>query len=93
MHGWSPQLRSVTWPGLRVLLATQDNPSAPVGASSIQALAQIGLRRVRPITEILASAGMLDDDREPALDTWFIRRAADLPELIAAEFRIWFDVL
>ena len=36
---------------------------------------------------------MLDDDREPALDTWFIWRAADLPELMAAEFRIWFDVL
>ena len=57
MHGRSPQLRSVTRSGLRVLLATQDNPGALVRASSIQALAQIGFSHPRPITEILASAG------------------------------------
>ena len=63
-----------------------------VGASASRRSPRLA-SATRAVTEILAARGMLDEDRESALDTWFIRRAADLPELMAAEFRIWFDAL
>jgi hypothetical protein len=36
---------------------------------------------------------MLDDDRVPALDTWFDRAVKSLPEPMSTELRTWFEVL
>ncbi len=90
-HGWSRQLQSVTRSALRVLLATQDTPGAPIPATSVEALTQLAFNNVRAVTEILAAAGMLHEDRESALDTWFARRAGGLPEPMATEFRSWYQ--
>lgn len=92
-HGWGRQLQAVTRYALRVLLATQDTPGAPVTATDVEALTQLAFNNVRAVTEILAAAGMLCEDRESALDTWFTRRASGLPEPMAEEFRSWFEAL
>jgi site-specific recombinase XerD len=36
---------------------------------------------------------MLDDDRTPAIDRWFETRVAGLPDPMAGELRMWFDVM
>ena len=41
---------------------------------------------------VLAEADMLDDDRVPAIVSWFERETADLPPSIAKELGVWFDV-
>lgn len=92
-HGWGCQLQAVTRSALRVLLATQDTTGAPVSATDVEALTQLTFNNVRAVTEILAAAGMLEEDRESAMDAWFTRRASGLPEPMAAEFRSWFEVL
>ena len=92
-HGWSRQLQAVTRSALRVLLATQDTPGAPIPATDVAALTQLAFNNVRAVTEILAAAGMLHEDRESALDVWFTRRASGLPEPMAAEFRSWFEAV
>ena len=92
-HGWGRQLQAVTRSALRVLLATQDTPGAPIAATDVTALTQLAFNNVRAVTEILTAAGMLHEDRESALDNWFSRRADGMPALMAAEFRSWFEAL
>jgi hypothetical protein len=48
---------------------------------------------VRPVLTILDEVGMLDDDRTPAIETWFQRQVAGLPPQITAELCVWFDVV
>jgi hypothetical protein len=92
-HGWGRQLQAVTRSALRVLLATQDTPGALVPATDVEALTQLAFNNVRAVTEVLAAARMLCEDRESALGVWFTRRAGGLPEPMAAEFRSWFEAL
>jgi hypothetical protein len=46
-----------------------------------------------PVREVLAEAGLLDDDRVLAIHAWFIRATAGLPEPMASELRTWFEVM
>src|SRR6266542_233885 len=78
--------------GTRILLGLQDTPGAPVKASDILLLAQIGLS-ARPVRDVLAEAGMLDDDRVPAIEAWFTRAITGLPDPMASELRAWFEVM
>lgn len=48
---------------------------------------------LRQTLELFATAGMLDDDRIPAIRTWFERQIVGLPPTMANELRVWFDVL
>jgi hypothetical protein len=45
------------------------------------------------VRQMLAEAGMLDDDRVPAVEAWFSRSVAGLPEPMASELRTWFEVM
>jgi hypothetical protein len=76
-HGWSKTRRNDARKGIRILLSLQDTPGAVIKASEVAQLDQVSLA-VQPILDILASAGMLDDDRQPALIRWFARQVAGL---------------
>jgi len=91
LHGWSVWVLERTRRALRILLALQDTPGASILASDVAALSAIGLP-VRPTSEVLASVGMLVDDRVPAIVRWFGQQVADLPEQIRTELGVWFDV-
>ncbi|MEV7929075.1 hypothetical protein [Kitasatospora sp. NPDC088779] len=77
--------------GLRILLATQDVPGAPIKASEAARLNDIRLP-FGPVLDVLAAAGLLDDDRVPAIVPWFERKTAGLPDPMAEELRTWFDI-
>jgi integrase len=51
------------------------------------------LNNLKSVLDVLTAAGMLDDDREPALDTYVHHHAGTLAEPMAAEFRQWYEVL
>jgi len=91
-YGWSRTLTEKTRRGLRILLGMQDTPGAPVPASDVALLAvlKISVPRVR---EVLADAGLLDDDLTPAIVRWFPGYIADLPEAIRGELTVWFEVM
>lgn len=93
-HGWCNNLAVIVRRGLRVLLATQDTPGAPITASAAAQLAQLPhFAHVRAVLEVLQDTGLLDDDRHHCLEDWFTRRTADLPEDMAGEVRTWFRAL
>jgi hypothetical protein len=91
-HGWSDNRRKTVRQAIRILLALQPTPGAPIRASDVARMATIGLP-VRPVLTILEHAGMLDDDRTPAIERWFDRQVAGLPGAMANELRLWFEVL
>jgi hypothetical protein len=91
-HGWSRTRVVTARQALRILLGLQDTPGVPIKASQVAEIAQIGLA-VQPVLEILATIGMLDDDREPSVVAWFAKQIDRLPEPMTSEVRVWFDVL
>jgi len=91
-QGWTPLITEDTCHGLRILLGLQDAPGAPLKASEVAALRGIDLP-VWSVLEVLADAGLLEEDRTPALDAWFDRTIAGLPDTMTDELRAWFTVM
>jgi hypothetical protein len=91
-HGWSATHRKRVRLGLRVALGTEQGPPNRVRASTVVALSALGLSGVDLVLMVLSEAGVLDDDRIAAVESWFERVVADLPTEITEEMRVWFDV-
>lgn len=91
-HGWSKQARNRTRAAIRALLSIQDTAGAPIKASLVAELDPVTFP-VQPVLDVLAAVGMLDDDREPSVLAWYHHQVVGLPEPMATEVRIWFDVL
>lgn len=90
LRGWSPRTLSLTQRGLRILLAVH-GPGELVRASTIRQLTA----RTMPfphIADVLAAAGVLDDDRPDTLATWLDEQFAGLPAQIRAELDAWLNV-
>jgi integrase len=77
---------------LRILLGTQDTPGAPIAASTVLELTAIELP-VRPALEVLAAAGLLADDRVPAVLRWAATQIASLPAPMRCELEVWMQVM
>jgi integrase len=91
-HGWSARTASRTRRAIAILLSTQDTPGAPLTASEIAALTQLELP-VRATLEVIAEAGLLEDDRAPAIHPWFGAQITGLPDPMTAELGTWFHVM
>jgi hypothetical protein len=91
-HGWSKTRINQARQGIRILTALHDSPGAPMHASHVTVVEHFGLS-YQPILDVLAGAGLLIEDRQPALLAWFTRQITGLPEPMDSEVRTWFDVL
>lgn len=91
-HGWSSSTRLDVRAGVRLLLRTQDDPAVVIRATAVLELRKVGISAPGVLT-VLEAAGMLDDDREPALVCWCERQLATLPAPMAAELRVWIEVM
>ncbi|MEH0449678.1 hypothetical protein QA811_40270 [Streptomyces sp. B21-102] len=87
-RGWARRRLSAVRRGLHVLLAVQDTPGAPVPATLIDELTGIGLP-ARLLHEFLAAHRFAEDDRTPAVDAWFARATAGLPEPMTGQLAHW----
>lgn len=90
LRGWSPRTLSLTQRALRILLAVHVS-GEPVRASTIRQLTA----RTMPfphIADVLAAAGVLDDDRPDTLAVWLDEQLAGLPAQIRAELDTWVNV-
>jgi hypothetical protein len=94
-HGWSKTRLNAARRALRTLLAIQDTPGAPIPASQVTRLDQLGLpvHGVHGVLDVLATAQMLHDDRPPSIHAWFARHLDGLPEPMLSEVQAWFDAL
>ena len=90
-HGWSRAVTERAQRGVRILLGLQHTPGALIKASDVALLSRISIS-VRGVAEVLAEAGMLEDDSVPAIARWFPVHIAELPAELRAELAVWFDV-
>jgi len=91
-HGWSKNTTMRTRTAMRVLLADKTDTVPFICATEVEALLGHGLH-VSPTLAVLGEIGILDDDRIPAIETWFETHIEGLPATMTQELRMWFDVL
>jgi hypothetical protein len=87
LRGWSPRTLSLTQRGLRILMAVH-GPGEPVRASTVRQLTARNMPFPH-IADVLAAAGVLDDDRPDTLAAWLNEQLAGLPDQIRAELDAW----
>lgn len=93
-HGWSRRLINVVAASLRALQAWQDTPGTPISASDARRLLrQRDHTTVESTLEVLAVAELLDDDRVPAVRTFFLNKIAGLPAPMTAQLEVWYSVM
>jgi hypothetical protein len=91
-HGWPPSAIKRARIGMRVLQGIQDTPGAILLASDALLLNQVHLAALNVI-EVATAAGLMLDDRQPAIHAWFATNTAGLPTPMRAELREWFDIM
>ncbi len=87
-RGWNPRIRAEIHRALTVMLAAC-TPGEKIPWSALAPALRRRDLSVSRTAEILALAGLLDDDRVPALDTWIESRLTGLAPGIAACARSW----
>jgi len=91
-RGWSDKQTRNARITLRVLQARHGLTAGPISANDVLALKALGLT-IRLAMIVLTDNDLLLEDRVPQLHKWFTRQIHPLPEPMASELRIWFDVL
>ena len=91
-HGWPKGYTATIQRGIRIMLGVQDTPAAPIRRSDILLLSSIK-HSAATVTEVIAAAGMLEDDIEPQVVRWFNAKTAALPEPMRKELGIWLEVM
>ena len=86
--GWSSRQIKDTCMGVRIVLGLRDSTADPVKASHVEQLKTLDLP-VWTVLKVLAAAGMLEEDRTPALDAWFTNQLTGLPPAMTAEVTTW----
>jgi len=91
LRGWSPRTLSLAQRGLRILMAVH-GPGEPVKATTVRQLTARNMPFPH-IIDILAAAGILEDDRPDTLAIWLDEQLAGLPVQIRAELDTWLSLL
>jgi hypothetical protein len=91
-YGWRRTKAERVQRAIRIMLGIQDTPGAPIRRSDIALLSRIK-HSAAVVADVLAEAGMLEDDRTPAIVRWFPIQIADLPEPMRHELGVWFEVM
>jgi site-specific recombinase XerD len=91
-RGWNPRIQAETARALAVMLASY-HPGEKIPWSALEPALRPRDLSVSRTAEILTIAGLLDDDRVPALGTWAEGKLAGLAPGFAACARSWLDAL
>ncbi|WP_328619911.1 hypothetical protein [Streptomyces sp. NBC_00354] len=91
-YGWSHGTICDVRAGVNIMLGFQDTPGVAITATDVAVLTEVNLP-IRHVLAILSEAGMLEDDRVPALTTWFERQVHGLPEPMTEELSSWFRIM
>jgi hypothetical protein len=91
-HGWPRSTIFRAQRSMRVLQLMQDTPGAMLLASDAIRLQEIGLTAI-PIIDVATAAGVMLDDRQPAIHAYFDTTTAGLPDPMLTELNEWFTVM
>lgn len=90
--GWSPGKAERVQRGIRIMLGIQDTPGAAIRRSDVLQLSRIK-HSAATVAEVIAAAGLLEDDIAPPVVRWFHANTSDLPEPMRRELTVWLDVM
>jgi hypothetical protein len=91
-RGWNPQLTAELDRALVVVLSGHADGERLRRSELVGVLHRYGIS-VDRVAEVLAQAGLLDDDRVPALEFWCNDKLTELAPGIAADARGWVHTL
>ena len=91
-RGWPKSTIHRTQRSMRILQLMQDTPGAMLLATDAMRLQQIGLTAI-PVIDVATAAGVMLDDRQPAIHASFVATTAHLPAQMRTELTQWFDVM
>ncbi|HEY3261761.1 MAG TPA: hypothetical protein VGJ95_16100 [Pseudonocardiaceae bacterium] len=91
-RGWKRTKTEHTQRAIRIMLGIQDTPGAAIRRSDVALLSRIKYSAA-VVADVLAAAGMLAEDRKPAVVRWFDATVVDLPAPMRRELDVWFDVM
>src|ERR1019366_6229378 len=91
-YGWTTQKAERIQRAIRIMLGIQDTPGAAIRRSDVALLSQIK-HSAAVVADVLGEAGMLEEDREPAVVRWFSAAIADLPAPMRHELSVWFGIM
>lgn len=90
--GWTVVKTERVKRGIRILLGIQETPGAAIRRSDVALLSRIK-HSASVVARVLEAAGMLVEDRQPAVVRWFHATIAELPAPMRNEMGVWFEVL
>lgn len=91
-YGWTKGKAETIQRAIRIMLGIQDTPGAPIRRSDVALLSRIK-HSAAVVADVLAEAGMLEEDRVPPAVRWFNAAITGLPEPMKQELVVWFDVM
>jgi hypothetical protein len=91
-YRWPKTKADRTRRAVRILLGIQDTPGALIRRSDVALLSRIK-HSAAVVADVLAEAGMLEEDRDPPIVRWFAAATATLPAPMCEELGEWFDVM
>jgi integrase len=94
VHGWTRKLTNDVRRTIRLVAASQHTPGALINATDVARLPRShGNISATSTIEVLASIGLLNDDRTTPERRYFVDRMAGLPTQMREELDVWFDVM
>ncbi len=93
-HGWSRKHTNDVRRTLRLVQLLQHTPNAKINATDVLKLpSRRGNVSALSTLDVLAAAGVLNDDRLSPIERYFTDQIDGLPEAMTAQLRVWFDVM
>lgn len=93
-HGWSRKHTNDVRRTLRLVQVLQHTPNAKIIATDVLKLPALqGNISALSTLDVLAAAGLLHDDRLSPIERYFNDQLDGLPEPMASQLRLWFDVM
>jgi hypothetical protein len=91
-HGWPSSTIHRTRHSMRVLQLMQDTPGTLLLATDAMLLQTIQMTAI-PVIDVATAAGIMLDDRQPAIHAWFNTTTSTLPSPMLEEVTEWFEVM
>lgn len=91
-YTWSHELTSRVRTGVNILLGFLQAPGAQLAAADVAVLTEANLPHVH-VSTVLKRAGLLTDDRVPAVLAWGEQHITALPSPMAGEVRAWLSTM
>lgn len=93
-HGWSRKHTNDVRRTLRLVQALQHTPNSRINATDVVKLPALQANTsALSILEVLAAAGLLNEDRSSPAERYFTDQIDGLPAPMTDELKVWFDVM